>query len=69
MQIDLGDLQIHRRLMRRFIFGVQQTQGIGLILRAQAGLFAAGGVFAVINAGALKQFELCFHVMSVGSEA
>ena len=69
LQIDLGDLQIHRGLVNRFVLGVQQAQGVGLVTRAQARLLAARGVLAVINAVALKQFERCFHVMPFGSEA
>ena len=44
-----------------------QAHGIGFVPRAQAGLLAGGGVFAVINTGALKQDEPIFHVMSFGS--
>ena len=49
LQIDLGDLQIHRGLVRGLVFGVKQAQGVGLVLGAQAGLLAGGGVLAIIT--------------------
>ena len=69
VQIDLGDLQIHRGLMRRLVFGVKQAHGVGLIFGAQTGLLAGGRVLTVIDGGALKLDKPIFHVMPFGSES
>jgi hypothetical protein len=65
----LGRLPARLTAERRLIFDVKQAQRVGLVACAQAGLFAGGGVLGVINAGALKQDEPIFHVMTFGSEA
>jgi hypothetical protein len=58
-----GLVEIHRGLVGGLVFDVDQAQGVGLVLRAQAGLFAGGRVFGVINPEALKQNEPIFHVL------
>ncbi len=63
LQIHLGDLQIHGRLMAGFVLGVEEAQGVGLVFRAQAGLLAGGGVLGVKYAGTLKQNIPILHVM------
>jgi len=62
LQIDLGDLQVHGRLPRGLVFGVQEGDGFALVFGAQAGLFASRRFFAVENARPPEQDESLFHV-------
>ena len=68
-QIGAGDLQIQDRLPERFVFGVQDRQGVGFVPGPQAGLLAGDGVFAVVNPCAPKQDETCFHGLILDCES
>ena len=48
-------------LPERFILGVEQSVCLRLILRAQTGLLAGGGVFAIENRSAAEQYKTMFH--------
>jgi len=48
-------------LPRRFVPGVEQGEGLGVVTRAQAGLLARLPVLAVIDARALKEKVPLIH--------
>ena len=56
-QVGAGDLHIERGLAVGFIFGVKQDAGFGLVLGAQAGLFAGQGVLGIKSSAPVEQDE------------
>jgi hypothetical protein len=63
LQIDLRDLQIHRRLQHRFVFGVKKSKGGSPVIGVQAFLLASRIVVDVIPPAipATVKPEFLFH--------
>lgn len=60
-QVGAGNLQVEDGLPERLIARIEQGDGFALVLGAQAGLLAGGGVFAVEDARAAEQDKTLFH--------
>jgi hypothetical protein len=60
-QIGASDVEIKNGLPVGFVFGMQERERLGFVLRAEGGLLARGGVLAVVNARSFEQDESCFH--------
>jgi hypothetical protein len=54
-------LKIENRLPVGFVLGMKDGQGFGLVLGAQAVLFARHGVLGIKNSGSPEQDESRFH--------
>ena len=59
--IGAGKVQVQHRLALRLVAGVEQAARLGLVLGAQAGLLACGGVLAVIYVTTAEQGVFRFH--------
>src|SRR5581483_9532848 len=56
-QIRAGDLQIHSRLLLRFLARMEQPQGCGTVSRAQAVLFARRVIVDVVTSAVFSPIE------------
>lgn len=65
-QVSASDLKVEGLLRERFIFGVQQSDGLGL--GAQTVLLARESVFRIIHGAASKQNETIFHELVLNRE-
>ena len=60
-QVGPRDVEIQDGLTVGFVFGMQEGERFGFVLRAQVDLFARGRVLAVVNAGSAEQDESLFE--------
>ena len=61
-QVGARDVEIEDGLPVGFVFGMQEGEGFGLVLGAEAGLLTGGRVLAVENARSAEQDESLFHI-------
>lgn len=60
-QIRPGDVEIKHGLPVGFVLGMQEREGLGFVLGAEAVLLASGRVLTVKNARSAEQYESRFH--------
>lgn len=60
-QIHPGDLAVEAGLALGLIFTVEQGAGFGLVLRAQADLFAGDRILGIIHPGAAEHDVVMIH--------